>query len=75
VKLGLDEKGVEWEQRSMDSKFKKVKWMKFDELINCTTKCRVHCPKCNQPMTKGSWIKKFWKIENHCFDCQIDIGA
>ena len=28
------------------------------------------CPKCSKPMTKRL-DQKFWKLDGHCFDCQI----
>ena len=68
--IWTDEKGVEWEQRN-GFKIQKGKMDSIRELIN-SQKMPSACPKCNQPMTK-KLDKKFWKIENHCFDCQIEF--
>lgn len=65
-----DSEGVEWEQR-VGFKIKKGKLDEIRELINAS-KMPSHCPECNQPMTK-TLDKKFWKLEKHCFDCQINL--
>jgi hypothetical protein len=66
----IDDKGVEWEQRA-GFKIQKGKLDEIRSLINAN-KMPSHCPKCNQPMTKAL-DQKFWKLEKHCFDCQIDM--
>ena len=65
-----DVHGVEWEQRNGF----KIQKGKLDELREMLAKTRMpaECPKCNQPMTKRL-DKKFWALEKHCFDCQIDF--
>ena len=68
--IWTDEKGVEWEQRN-GFKIQKGKMDSIRELIN-SQKMPSTCPKCNQPMNK-KLDKKFWKLENHCFDCQIEF--
>lgn len=66
----FDDDGVEWEQRA-GFKIKKGKLDEIRELINAS-KVPSNCPKCNQSMTKAL-DKKFWKLEGHCFDCQIEF--
>jgi hypothetical protein len=66
----IDDKGVEWEQRA-GFKIQKGKLDEIRSLINAN-KMPSTCPKCNQPMTKAL-DQKFWKLEKHCFDCQIDM--
>jgi hypothetical protein len=66
----IDDKGVEWEQRA-GFKIQKGKLDEIRSLINAN-KMPSQCPKCNQPMTKAL-DQKFWKLEKHCFDCQIDM--
>lgn len=68
--IWMDENGVEWEQRT-GFKIKKGKLDEIRELINAS-KMPAQCPKCSQPMTK-SLDKKFWKLEGHCFDCQLEL--
>jgi hypothetical protein len=66
----IDDKGVEWEQRA-GFKIQKGKLDEIRSLINAN-KMPSTCPNCNQPMTKAL-DQKFWKLEKHCFDCQIDM--
>ena len=66
----IDDKGVEWEQRA-GFKIQKGKLDEIRSLINAN-KMPSTCPKCNQTMNK-SLDAKFWKLEKHCFDCQIDM--
>lgn len=66
----IDDKGVEWEQRA-GFKIQKGKLDEIRSLINAN-KMPSQCPKCNQPMTK-TLDQKFWKLEKHCFDCQVDM--
>jgi ribosomal protein L37AE/L43A len=65
-----DESGVEWEQRAGF----KIKKGKLDEIRSLIAASRTpsHCPKCNQAMTKRL-DAKFWKLEGHCFDCQVEL--
>lgn len=65
-----DVHGVEWEQRN-GFKIQKGKLDELREML-AKTKMPAVCPKCNQPMTKRL-DKKFWALEKHCFDCQIDF--
>lgn len=67
----VDEKGIEWEQRN-GFKIKKGKLDEIRALIAESTRVPDTCPKCNQPMTKRL-DEKFWKLEKHCFDCQIEF--
>jgi len=66
----VDDDGIEWEQRA-GFKIKKGKLDEIRELINAS-KVPSNCPKCSQSMTKNL-DKKFWKLEGHCFDCQIEF--
>ena len=68
--IWTDENGVEWEQRNGF----KIKKGKLDEIRDLIAKTRMpaECPKCSQPMTKRL-DKKFWKLEKHCFDCQVEF--
>ena len=80
VKLNTDEKrkvgevwiedGVEWEQREGF----KIKKGKLDAIRETLIANRIpdNCPKCKQAMTKRL-DAKFWKLEKHCFDCQVDF--
>jgi ribosomal protein L37AE/L43A len=65
-----DENGVEWEQRSGF----KIKKGKLDEIRNMLIENRMPevCPKCKSAMKKRL-DAKFWKLEKHCFDCQIEF--
>jgi ribosomal protein L37AE/L43A len=63
------ENGEEWEQRD-GFKIKKGKMDEIRQLI--ANKMPTECPKCNNPMTKRL-DEKFWKLEKHCFDCQVDF--
>jgi ribosomal protein L37AE/L43A len=63
------ENGEEWEQRE-GFKIKKGKMDEIRQLI--ANKMPTTCPKCNNPMTKRL-DEKFWKLEKHCFDCQVDF--
>lgn len=65
-----DENGVEWEQRN-GFKIKKGKLDEIRSLI-AASKMPSHCPKCKQEMTKRL-DAKFWKLDGHCFDCQIEF--
>lgn len=65
-----DENGVEWEQRN-GFKIKKGKLDEIRSLI-AANKTPSHCPKCKQAMTKRL-DAKFWKLDGHCFDCQVDF--
>ena len=65
-----DESGVEWEQRN-GFKIKKGKLDEIRSLI-AASKTPSHCPKCKQAMTKRL-DAKFWKLDGHCFDCQIEF--
>lgn len=65
-----DENGVEWEQRS-GFKIKKGKLDEIRELL-VANRMPSHCPKCNQEMNKRL-DAKFWKLEKHCFDCQVEF--
>jgi ribosomal protein L37AE/L43A len=65
-----DEKGEEWEQRA-GFKIKKGKLDEIRQMINAN-KMPAECPKCNQPMSK-KLDATFWKLEKHCFDCQVDF--
>lgn len=66
--IWVDENGVEWEQRSGF----RIQKGKMDEVRSLIAASRMPsvCPKCGQPMTKRLDVK-FWKLEKHCFDCQI----
>ena len=63
-----DENGVEWEQRNGF----KIKKGKLDELrtLIAVNSMPANCPKCGKEMKHRNDIK-FWKLEKHCFDCQI----
>ena len=63
------ENGDEWEQRE-GFKIKKGKMDEIRQLI--ANKMPSTCPKCNNSMTKRL-DEKFWKLEKHCFDCQVDF--
>ena len=63
------ENGEEWEQRE-GFKIKKGKMDEIRQLI--ANKMPENCPKCNNTMTKRL-DEKFWKLEKHCFDCQVDF--
>jgi ribosomal protein L37AE/L43A len=63
------ENGEEWEQRE-GFKIKKGKMDDIRQLI--ANKMPTTCPKCNNSMTKRL-DEKFWKLEKHCFDCQVDF--
>ena len=63
------ENGEEWEQRE-GFKIKKGKMDEIRQLI--ANKMPSTCPKCNNSMTKRL-DEKFWKLEKHCFDCQVDF--
>jgi ribosomal protein L37AE/L43A len=65
-----DNNNVEWEQR----KGFKIQKGKLDELRNMLAANRMpaECPKCKQIM-KTRLDVKFWKLEKHCFDCQVDF--
>ena len=65
-----DEKGEEWEQRA-GFKIKKGKLDEIRHMINAN-KMPAECPKCGQPMSKKLDMT-FWKLEKHCFDCQVDF--
>jgi hypothetical protein len=65
----IDEAGTEWEQRS-GFRIRKGKLNEVRNLILSELQVPDACPKCNNPMTKRL-DKKFWKLEKHCFDCQI----
>lgn len=66
----VDENGVEWEQRTGF----RIQKGKMDEVRSLIASSRMPsvCPKCNQPMTKRL-DEKFWKLEKHCFDCQVSF--
>lgn len=66
-----DENGIEWEQRS-GFRIRKGKLNEIRDLILAETQVPDTCPKCHNPMTKRL-DKKFWKLEKHCFDCQINL--
>lgn len=68
--IWTDENGIEWEQRNGF----KIQKGKLDELRDMLAKTRMPaaCPKCNQAMTKRL-DKKFWALEKHCFDCQVEF--
>lgn len=68
--IWTDENGVEWEQRAGF----KIKKGKLDEIRDMLIANRLpaQCPKCNQSMTKRL-DEKFWKLEKHCFDCQVEF--
>lgn len=66
-----DEHGIEWEQRS-GFRIQKGKLNEIRQLILSETQMPDTCPKCNEPMTKRL-DKKFWKLEKHCFDCQVNF--
>jgi len=63
------ENGEEWEQRE-GFKIKKGKMDEIRQLI--ANKMPTTCPKCDNTMTKRL-DEKFWKLEKHCFDCQVDF--
>jgi hypothetical protein len=64
-----DNEGMEWEQREGF----KIKKGKMDEIRSLIAASRMpsHCPKCNEPMTNTRLDERFWKLEGHCFDCQV----
>lgn len=66
-----DENGIEWEQRS-GFRIRKGKLNEIRDLILAETQVPDTCPKCHNPMTKRL-DKKFWKLEKHCFDCQVNF--
>lgn len=66
-----DENGIEWEQRS-GFRIRKGKLNEIRDLILAETQVPDTCPKCHNTMTKRL-DKKFWKLEKHCFDCQINL--
>jgi len=61
----IDANGKEWEQRDGY----KVSVNKFLDSI-AETRMPSCCPKCNKEM-KHRFDKKFWYLEKHCFDCQV----
>jgi len=63
------ENGEEWEQRE-GFKIKKGKMDEIRQLI--ANKMPTTCPKCDNTMTKRL-DERFWKLEKHCFDCQVDF--
>ena len=65
-----DVHGVEWEQRN-GFKIQKGKLDELREML-AKTKMPAICPKCSQAMTKRL-DKKFWALEKHCFDCQVEF--
>jgi hypothetical protein len=64
-----DADGIEWEQREGF----KIKKGKMDEIRSLIAASRMpsHCPKCKEPMDNLRLDEKFWKLEGHCFDCQV----
>lgn len=68
--IWTDEHGVEWEQRAGF----KIQKGKMDDIRDMIAKTRMpsSCPKCSQAMTKRL-DQKFWKLESHCFDCQVEM--
>jgi ribosomal protein L37AE/L43A len=65
-----DSQGVEWEQRS-GFKIQKGKMDEIRSLINAQKMPSV-CPKCSREM-KSRLDQKIWKLEKHCFECQIEF--
>ena len=65
----VDSDGIEWEQRAGF----KIKKGKMDEIRSLIAASRMpsHCPKCKEPMDNPRLDEKFWKLEGHCFDCQV----
>jgi ribosomal protein L37AE/L43A len=62
-----DENGVEWEQRQ-GYRIKKGKLDEIRSLIQ--SRIPATCPKCGKEMNHRL-DEKFWKLEKHCFDCQV----
>jgi ribosomal protein L37AE/L43A len=68
--IWVDEAGVEWEQRN-GFKIQKGKLDAVRSLI-AATRLPAVCPKCNTPMTNRRLDEKFWKLDGHCFNCQVE---
>jgi len=67
----VDSDGIEWEQREGF----KIKKGKMDEIRSLIEASRMpsHCPKCSEPMSNPRLDEKFWKLEGHCFECQVSF--
>ena len=63
----IDENGKEWEQKDGY----KISVNKFLDTV-AEMRMPSNCPKCNKEMSHR-FDKKFWNLEGHCFDCQIEF--